>query len=164
METLLIFAVLLVRLSPALSLFGEKKEIPRSFSYSIYRNGDGNVESVRGDSNRFSERQGTPPGLNVALGPAAPSVGNYGGPPYPPYGFKDPGFSVQTGFEGFLVRRCFILSSLLSNNFNPNLMGFIPRFLTPGMLPYLGESRALFWLPLGLSSYWHSRQGSFFSY
>ena len=25
-------------------------------------------------------------------------------PPYPPFGYKDPGFSVQTGFEGFLVR------------------------------------------------------------
>ncbi|CAG7825131.1 unnamed protein product [Allacma fusca] len=23
--------------------------------------------------------------------------------PYPPFGYKDPGFSVQTGFEGFLV-------------------------------------------------------------
>jgi len=26
-----------------------------------------------------------------------------GQPPFPPFGFKDPGFSVQTGFEGFLV-------------------------------------------------------------
>ncbi len=58
------------------------------------------------------ERQGTPSGSTYGQATA----GNYAPGPYPPYGFKDPGFSVQTGFEGFLVSFEILLIDMLSCN------------------------------------------------
>lgn len=48
---------------------------------------------------------GAPPGAPSAPGMPMPGAPGAYPPPYGMQGFPDPGFSIQTGFEGYLVKK-----------------------------------------------------------